>query len=145
MIAGDEERREIEGLLAPRPGEEVRIAVVGASADPDKYGNIIVRNLKGKDLYTLWPVNPREERIEGLPVYRSLADLPGRPEIVNVVTPPRVSLQVLEEAERLGCERIWFQEGSFDDKVLERLEELSIRGVHGACIMVAAARAAPGR
>ena len=42
-----------------------RIAVAGASSNPEKYGNKIVRNLLGKG-YTVLPLNPREETIEGL-------------------------------------------------------------------------------
>ena len=39
-----------------------RIAVVGASNDPAKYGNVIVRNLHGKG-YAVLPVNPKEREI----------------------------------------------------------------------------------
>ena len=47
-----------------RRGPETRIAVVGASNDPEKYGNIIVRNLAAKG-YTVLPVNPRRDRDRG--------------------------------------------------------------------------------
>ena len=38
---------------------DVRIALVGASNDPAKFGNRIFRDLVAKG-YAVWPVNPRE-------------------------------------------------------------------------------------
>ena len=53
-------------------GPQPRIAVVGASNNPEKYGNIIVRNLAGKG-YTVLPINPKEATIAELPAFASLA------------------------------------------------------------------------
>lgn len=119
-----------------RRGPETRIAVVGASNDPAKYGNVIVRNLAAKG-YTVLPVNPREKEIAGLPAFPSLAAVPGPIHIVNVVTPPAVTKGVLEEAARLGHEAVWLQDGSFDDAVLEAAANAPFRTVRDACIMVA--------
>lgn len=135
MIADETRKREVFARLLAHKGPETRIAVVGASTNPEKYGNIIVRNLKGKG-YTVYPVNPKAEEIAGLRVYHSLAEVPRPVDLVNVVTPPPVSLQVLQEADRLGFQVIWFQEGSFDDKVLQALEKTRIEGIVEACIMV---------
>ena len=43
--------------LLKNKSAETRIAVVGASNNPEKYGHKIVLNLKGKG-YTVLPVNP---------------------------------------------------------------------------------------
>src|ERR1035437_10190669 len=53
------------------------VAVVGASSDPKKPGNTALRHMismgyKGK----LYPVNPREKGILGLPCYKSVSDIP---------------------------------------------------------------------
>src|SRR5512140_94262 len=101
-----------------RRGPETRIAVVGASNDPAKYGNVIVKNLSAKG-YTVLPVNPRETEIAGLPAYPSLSAVPGPLHIVNVVTPPAVTKGLLEEASRLGVPAVWLQDGSYDHAVLE--------------------------
>ncbi len=112
-----------------------KVALAGASSDPSKYGNIILRNLKGKG-YTVFPVNPKGGVIEGLKVYKSLKDLEETPDVVNVVTKPEVSINVLEQADSLGFPLIWFQEGSWDAKVKESLEKKRIVGILDACIMV---------
>jgi hypothetical protein len=122
--------------LLRRRGTGTRIAVVGASNDPAKYGNVIVRNLAAKG-YTVLPVNPREKEIAGLPAFPNLAAVPGPVDLVNVVTPPAVTKGVLEEASRLGLPAVWLQDGAYDDAVLEIAARASFRTVYEACIMVA--------
>ena len=119
-----------------RRGPETRIAVVGASNDPEKYGNIIVRHLAAKG-YTVLPVNPRQAEIAGLPAFPNLAAVPGPVDIVNVVTPPEVTKRVLEEVSRLGLPAVWLQDGSYDEAVLEVAARATFKTVHEACIMVA--------
>ncbi len=119
-----------------RRGPETRIAVVGASRDPSKYGNIIVRNLKDKG-YTVLPVNPREDRIEDLRVAHSVAELEKPVDILVVVTPPPVTLGVLRQATEAGIPAVWLQDGSFDDAVLELAAGAPFKTVHHACVMVA--------
>jgi predicted CoA-binding protein len=119
-----------------RKGPGTRIAVAGASNDPAKYGNIIVRNLVGKG-YTVLPVNPKEERIEGLPVAHTVAKIERPVDILVVVTPPPVTLRVLREAAEAGLRAVWLQDGSFDDAVLEFAATAPFKTVHHACVMVA--------
>lgn len=116
-----------------------RIAVVGASNDPSKYGNIIVQDLMDHG-YEVLPVNPNEAMIEGLPVYRSLADVPKPVDIVDVVTPPDVTREILEDAAAAGCDLVWLQPGSFDDEVLADAAAAPFATVDNACIMVVARR-----
>ena len=119
-----------------------RIAVVGASNDPSKYGNIIVKNLLGHG-YTVFPVNLHEATIAGQRVYRSLVDVPKPVDIVDVVTPPEVTREILKDAAEAGCGLVWLQDGSFDGAVLEEAAAAPFKTVHHACIMVAARNAAP--
>lgn len=135
MIRPEPHPKEVIDRLHQR-GPETRIAVVGASNDPAKYGNVIVRNLAAKG-YTVLPVNPREDEIAGLKAYPSLEAVPGPVHIVDVVTPPAVTRKVLEEAARLGLPAVWLQDGSWDDSVLEVAVKAPFKTVYDACIMVA--------
>ena len=121
--------------LLRRQGPETRIAVVGASNDPAKYGNVIVRNLAAKG-YTVLPVNPKEKEIAGLPAFPSLAAVPGPVHVVNIVTPPAVTKGVLEEVGRLGLPAVFLQDGSYDDAVLDVAAKAPFKTVYEACIMV---------
>lgn len=113
-----------------------RIAVVGATNARQKYGNIIVRDLKAKG-FTVVPVNPNTDEVEGEAAYATLAETPGRIDIVDFVVPPRISLEVVRplDPERFGV--LWFQPGSFDDAVLEAVKRFD-HVVAGPCIMVEA-------
>ena len=135
MSRPDPHPKDVFDLLR-RKDPAPRIAVVGASNDPAKYGNVIVRNLSAKG-FTVLPVNLHEKEIAGLPVYRSLADLPGATDIVNVVTPPAVTKRILAEAARLGFPAVWLQDGSYDDAALEIAAKAPFKTVYEACIMVA--------
>jgi len=119
-----------------------RIAVVGASNSPWKFGNIIVRDLVAHG-YRVFPVNLRETTIAGLPVYRSLKDLPEPVDIVDVVTPPEVTHRILEDASEAGVGLVWLQDGSFDRSVIDAAESAPFKTVHHACIMVVARQAHP--
>lgn len=120
-------------------GPETRIAVVGASNDPSKYGNVIVKDLSAKG-YTVLPVNPREAAIAGIPAYPDLASVPAPVHIVNVVTPPAVTRRVLEEASSLGLPAVWLQDGSWDEEALGLAAKSPFLTVYDACIMVASRR-----
>ena len=119
-----------------------RIAVVGASNDPSKYGNIIVRTLL-RHGYDVIPVNLRETTIAGLPVYATLGAIPGKVDIVDVVTPPEATLGILKEAAEAGISLVWLQDGSYDGPALRAAAAAPFRTVHGACIMVEAREFGP--
>ena len=122
-----------------RKGSGTRIAVVGASTNPAKYGNIIVRNLATKG-YMVLPVNPRSGEIAGIPAYPSLREAPGPIHVVSVVTPPSVTKKILEEVAQLGLPAVFLQDGSFDAAVLEYVATAPFKTVYGACIMVVTSR-----
>ena len=135
MVRPDPHPPEVFEILRRRTAA-TRIAVVGASNDPSKYGNMIVRNLAAKG-YTVLPVNPREKEIAGLPAFPDLASVPGPVHLVDVVTPPSVTRKVLEEAARLGLPAVWLQDGSYDDDALAVAAAAPFKTVFEACIMVA--------
>lgn len=122
-------------MIAARP-----VAVVGASRHREKFGNIVLRNLRGRG-WTVYAVNPHETEIEGQPAWPTLAELPEPPGLVVVVTPPAVSLSIVEQAADLGLQRVWLQPGAEDEQVIARAGELGLRLAHNACVMVLAARA----
>ena len=119
---------------------KTRIAVVGASNSPAKYGNIIVKNLMAHG-YQVFPVNLHEAKIAGLPAYHSLAELPEPVDIVNVVTPPAVTRRILDDARQAGLDLVWLQDGSFDQAVLDIAAASPFKTVYDACIMVVARQA----
>lgn len=58
---------------------------------------------------------------------------------VSVITPPNVTLKLLEESLRLGIPSLWLQPGSFDDRVMSKVKQLegTINIIaQGRCILV---------
>lgn len=94
-------------------------AVIGASQDRAKYGNIVYRDLRAGG-YRVLAVNPTVTEVEGDPAWPALAAPPERPEVVDFVTPPAVTAKVVDEALALGITHLWFQPGAGEGVALER-------------------------
>lgn len=110
------------------------VAVIGASADRSKFGNKAVRAYVQQG-FTVWPVNPKEATIEGLPAFASIADVPGRPSLVSVYLPPPVTLKVLPAIVAKGCDELWLNPGTESDAVLAEAERLGLNVIQ-ACSIV---------
>jgi hypothetical protein len=109
----------------PSPAKHT-VAILGASADRSKFGNKSVRAHLAQG-YTVYPVNPKGGQIEGLPVYRSLADIPeDHLSRVSVYLPPAVALGVLEEIAGKGCDELYLNPGSDSEEVIARARELGL-------------------
>ncbi|WP_137724149.1 acetate--CoA ligase family protein [Prescottella subtropica] len=79
------------------------VAVVGASADPAKWGYWLARGaLTGRDRRDVYLVNRGGGTLLGAPAHRSLTDLPGVPELVALCVPPAAVGAVVDEALTLG-------------------------------------------
>lgn len=116
---------------------DTTVAVVGATANPSKYGNIIYHDLKSKG-FRVFAVNPHRDEVDGDPCWRSLADLPETPTIVDIVVPPGRTVTVLQECLDLGIKNVWIQPGAADGVVREFVEEHDFNALVDSCIMVRA-------
>lgn len=110
-------------------------AVVGSFKNEQKVAYRIFKNLKSRG-YNVYPVNPNIKEIEGQKCYRSILDLPNEVEVVNLVTPPEVSLQVLKQCLEKGIKNVWFQPGASNKEVIKFCEENSINVVYDVCVMM---------
>eukprot|EP00434_Breviolum_minutum_P029898 symbB.v1.2.026438.t1/scaffold2642.1/size74247/3 len=113
-------------------------AVVGASAERQKFGNQVLRCYLQHGLSAV-PVSLSQKVIEGVPCVSSLKDL-GRDACdygVSVITPPKVTLQLLDVVSDLKIRRLWLQPGSESQEVLQRAKELQLGLIHsGPCLLV---------
>jgi len=113
------------------------LAVVGATNDRTKYGNIVYRNLRGKG-YTVYAVNPKVTEVEGDPCYANLHSLPGPVDGIVTVVPPPVTEKVIREAAEIGIARVWMQEGSESAEAITYAETHGMNTIYGQCVMVEA-------
>ena len=97
------------------------VAVLGASADRSKFGNKAVRAFRAQG-FSVYPVNPKETEIEGLPCYPGMAEVPVRPQRVSVYLPPPLVLKALPGIAAKGCDELWLNPGTESDEVLAAAE-----------------------
>ena len=111
------------------------IAIIGASNNREKYGNKAVRAYLHKG-YTVYPVNPKEETIEGLKAYKSVLDIPGSVDIASFYVLPQIGLKVIEEVAQKGIKEAFFNPGSESDELYEKAKKLGLNPII-ACSIVA--------
>ena len=109
-------------------------AVVGVSTDPTKYGHKIFKTLRNAG-YAVYGVNLRGGEVDGQTLYTSLAKLPEKPAVVDIVVPPAQTEEVVRQCAELGLSRVWMQPGSESEAAIAFCHEHDIQVVHGACAM----------
>ncbi|KAH8916069.1 NAD-P-binding protein [Atractiella rhizophila] len=113
-------------------------AVVGASKDPSKFGNKVLKWYKAHNL-SVTPINPKESEIEGISAIQSIDSLQNpKSTSLSVITPPKVTMTVLPKALELGIPYIWLQPGCEDAEVVEWIKENAKDKVlyGGVCVLV---------
>jgi acyl-CoA synthetase (NDP forming) len=79
------------------------VAVIGASGVPFKWGNDIIRSMQMAGYQgTIYPINPREKEILGLPVYRSVLDVPDPIDLAVVTIRAEQISQTMRECIQKG-------------------------------------------
>ena len=84
------------------------IAVVGASRDPLKAGGSVPAGLQRRG-FRIIPINPFAETLFGERVYRSLAEVPERIDLVDVFRPARDAAEIARQAVAIGARALWLQ------------------------------------
>ena len=110
-------------------------ALVGATNDSRKYGNIIFKNLRAAG-YTVYPINPKATTVEGEKAYPDLASLPEKPAVVNIVIPPSLVPPIMDEAAKLGIKTVWMQPGAESQEAINHATELGLNTIYNYCAMV---------
>jgi predicted CoA-binding protein len=125
-------------LMQPRIARFLKgkkIALVGATNKTDKWGYKILKVLKSKG-YTVFPVHPSVEAIDGDKVWKTLRDLPEKPDGVNIVVPPSATEDAVRLAKELGIDLVWMQPGAESDDAIDFCDENGMECIHHKCILV---------
>jgi len=110
------------------------VAVIGASNDQAKFGNKAVRAFLQRG-YKVFPVNPNETEVEGLPAFKRIKDVPERPEMVTIYVPPAVLLKLLPDIAEKGCDELWLNPGTESTEVLDEVERLGLNAIRACSIL----------
>ena len=112
-------------------------AIAGSFRNETKYAYRIFKKLKEKG-YTVFPVNPRGGEIEGSKCYPNIKDIPGDIDVVNIVTPPKVTRNIVKDCKEIGVTRVWLQPGAEDKEAIDFCMQNNIDIVYGLCVMLEA-------
>jgi acyl-CoA synthetase (NDP forming) len=123
--------QQLERIFNPRS-----VAVVGASASPDKVGyrcvaNILEPGFRGK----VYPVNPGLAQLFGLKAYPSVSAIPGEVDLAMVVIPAELTLSAVEECAAKGVKGVILVSGGFREvgtksgaRLQNQLQEIASKG-----------------
>src|SRR5262245_7916839 len=112
--------------MAKAPAKTV--AVIGASSDRRKFGNKALRAFRNRG-YTVVPVNPREQEIEGVPAYRSVLNYSGTIDEATVYVPAGAGVRVMDEIAKKGIKVVWLNPGADDPEVVMRARKLGLEPI----------------
>ena len=116
------------------------VAIVGASPNPARSSYFVSTYLQQSSDYELFFVNPNAKEILGQPVYKSLADLPVVPDIVDVFRKASDIPSVIDDVVALGAPTVWVQLGIWNQEAAEYGESKGLTVVMDRCIKVEHAR-----
>ncbi len=86
------------------------LAVIGLSEVPSKPSHYVSAYMQQRG-YKIYPINPSIPEVLGEKSYASLANLPIKPDIVNVFRLPKFIPGIVDEMLQLGLPNLWVQQG----------------------------------
>ena len=119
----------ITDILNPRS-----IAIIGASSEKNKPGNIILRNLKNH--FRVYPVNPKRDEIEGLKCYKNLYEIEDNIDWAIISLPAEKSVNAIKECVERGIKLAIIVAGGFGEAGRKELESKIKESVNGSCKII---------
>ncbi len=123
--------RQIKEIL----GQARSIAVVGFSPKDNRPSNMVGRYLIEAG-YRVFPVNPGQSEICGLPCYPNLVAIPEPVDIVDIFRRPEEVLPVVEEAIGIGARVVWMQQGIVNHEAAALAEAAGLTVIMDRCLKV---------
>jgi len=119
--------------------KENSFAIVGVSANRDKWSSKIYRTLKSLG-YKVYPINPKYEEIDNDVCEHDLISLSkklSKPlDVVITVVPPAVTEQIVRQCKKLHIKKVWMQPGSESRIAIDFCKNNDIQVVHDTCFVV---------
>ncbi|TAN34976.1 CoA-binding protein [bacterium] len=111
------------------------IAVVGASRDPNKAGASVPAVLQRRG-FRIIPINPYADELFGERVYRSLAEVTEKVDLVDVFRPAHEAADIARQAVAIGAKAVWLQLDIRSDEARGIVESAGLDFVEDECTAV---------
>jgi len=112
----------------------VNVAVIGASDNPERYSYKAVMLLKEKG-HAVFPVHPKLQSLEGLPVYSSVKTIPAPIDTITLYVSAELSGKIGDELLNAAPRRIIFNPGAENPALEAKAREKGVETVE-ACTLV---------
>jgi predicted CoA-binding protein len=109
------------------------IAVVGLSPKPERPSHGVSAYMKDQG-YTIIPVNPGHAEILGEKAYKSLLEIPGPIDIVDVFRDPSAVPEIVDQAIQKKAKVMWVQEGIVHNEAAENARAAGLMVFQHRCI-----------
>lgn len=110
------------------------VAILGASANRNKFGNKSVRAHAQRG-YEVYPVNPHARTIEGLTCYPSIENVPEAIDRVSIYLPPDLGLQVIDAVAARQPKEVWLNPGAESEALIRKAESIGLKVIVGCSIV----------
>ncbi len=112
------------------------IAVLGLSPDATKDSHRVAKYLQEHG-YKIIPVYPKEDKILGEKVYRSLAEIPFSVDMVDIFRKPEALNAIADACIARGDVKVfWAQKGIVNNEAAAKAEAAGMKVVQNHCSMV---------
>jgi predicted CoA-binding protein len=112
--------------------EPGRWAVVGLSTNRDRAAFGVSAYVQGLG-HEIVPVHPRAETVHGAQGYPTLAEVPGRIDVVDVFVQSALAGAIIDQAIAVGARTVWLQLGVHDAEAEERARAAGLEVITDTC------------
>lgn len=112
-----------------------RIAVVGLSANPERTSYMVSKAMQDAG-YEIIPVNPTVDEVLGVKAVKSLKEIEGHVDIVNVFRRSEFLMDVAKEFVEINADVFWAQLGVVNEEAYQFLKAKGYTVIMDRCIKV---------
>jgi uncharacterized protein len=111
------------------------MAIAGVSRNSSKFGNLVWKELKKKDIH-LYAVHPEMETYQGEKCFNSLDELPDKLNALFISTHPDKALELVKAAKARKIKHIWIQQGAENEEIIQLSKDTELNIIIGQCILM---------
>ncbi len=102
--------------------KQMTVAIIGASNNRKKYSNKALRAylISG---FKVYPVNPKEDIIEGIKSYKSILDIEDEIDRATLYIPPQLGIKVIDDIAKKGVKELYINPGAESDELVEKAKK----------------------